>query len=168
MKRIFLIFILITSTASSNNQDFINKIAICSKKIQKEYDLKNKIPTKLVVAQAIIESNWGRSRFALEGNNYFGMRTWDLTKEHLKPRKNKDSKFGLLIYKDTCSSVKDYIENINTSKQYEQLRKVRIIELKLWNNVDPKVLAKHLQNYSEERNLYVRKIIKQIDSITFD
>ena len=31
------------------------------------------IPIKLVMAQAIIESGWGSSRFARDGNNYFGI-----------------------------------------------------------------------------------------------
>ena len=36
------------------------------------------IPHDLVIAQGIVESDWGRSRFALEGNAIFGIRTYDL------------------------------------------------------------------------------------------
>lgn len=168
MRYLFFLLFVFTFSAHSSNQKFIDTIALCSSKIQKNYDIENKIPSKLIIAQAIIESNWGKSRFAIDGNNYFGMRTWDLSQEHLKPKKNKDSKFGLKVYKDVCSSVKDYIDNINTSLQYEDLRRARIIELKLWSRVDPTVLARYLQNYSEEREVYVDKIINQIKKISID
>ena len=34
----------------------------------------DRIPINLVIAQAIHESNWGKSRFAVEGNNLFGIK----------------------------------------------------------------------------------------------
>ena len=149
----------------AQNSNFINNIVECSEGIQSSYSLDDKIPIKLIVAQAIIESNWGKSRFAVEGNNYFGMRTWDLSREHLKPKLNQDSKFGLLVYSDLCSSVEDYIDNLNTSDKYSQLRRVRTIELTLWNKVSALALAKQLENYSEEREVYIDKIINQIENI---
>ncbi len=149
----------------AQNSNFINNIVECSESIQSSYSLDDKIPIKLIVAQAIIESNWGKSRFAVEGNNYFGMRTWDLSREHLKPKLNQDSKFGLLVYSDLCSSVEDYIDNLNTSDKYSQLRRVRTIELTLWNKVSALALAKQLENYSEEREVYIDKIINQIEDI---
>tara|TARA_Y100001970_G_C14249899_1_gene871051 strand:+ start:4384 stop:4860 length:477 start_codon:yes stop_codon:yes gene_type:complete len=149
----------------AQNSNFINNIVECSESIQSSYSLDDKIPIKLIVAQAIIESNWGKSRFAVEGNNYFGMRTWDLSREHLKPKLNQDSKFGLLVYSDLCSSVEDYIDNLNTSDKYSQLRRVRTIELTLWNKVSALALAKQLENYSEEREVYIDKIINQIENI---
>jgi len=36
----------------------------------------NKIPISMILAQAIIESGWGSSRFAKEGNALFGEWTW--------------------------------------------------------------------------------------------
>ena len=149
----------------AQNSNFINNIVECSESIQSSYSLDDKIPIKLIVAQAIIESNWGKSRFAVEGNNYFGMRTWDLSREHLKPKLNQDSKFGLLVYSDLCSSVEDYIDNLNTSDKYSQLRRVRTIELTLWNKVSALALAKQLENYSEEREVYIDKVVNQIENI---
>ncbi len=165
MKWLFLSLLFIPSFLFAQNLNFINNIVECSDSIQTSYSLDNKIPKELIVAQAIIESNWGKSRFAVEGNNYFGMRTWDLTREHLKPKENPDSKFGLLVYSDLCSSVEDYIKNLNTSDKYSQLRRIRTIELTLWGKVSALALAKQLENYSEERELYIRKIINQIKNI---
>ena len=46
----------------------------------------HRIPITLVQAQAIQESDWGRSRFATEGNNFFGMKEFDLTEPHMKAK----------------------------------------------------------------------------------
>ena len=37
----------------------------------------HQIFNELIIAQAVIETGWGKSRFANEGNNLFGIRTWD-------------------------------------------------------------------------------------------
>ena len=34
------------------------------------------IPVSLAIAQAAVESGWGTSRFALEGNALYGQWTW--------------------------------------------------------------------------------------------
>ena len=164
----FLLLISFNLNAKTSNEKFIDKVAKCSNSIQANYLIEEKVPLKLVVAQAILESNWGKSRFAKEGNNFFGMRTWDLNKEHMKPKSNTDSKLGLDVYPNLCASVKDYLENINTSEKYYELRRVRSIELSLWDSVDPVVLARFLGNYSEEGKLYTQKVINQIDSLNID
>ena len=162
---ILIFFLFLTQSIFASNLIFIEKVSSCSDKIQDGIDLIKKIPKKLIVAQAIMESNWGRSRFAKEGNNYFGMRTWDLTKPHMKPKLKKESTFGLVIYPNMCASVEDYIYNLNVSGKYSELRKARMIEVKLWNSVDPIVLAKYLGSYSEEGPTYVKKIINQIRNL---
>lgn len=40
------------------------------------------ILASLVLAQAALESGWGTSRFALDGNNLFGTRTYDAPPMH--------------------------------------------------------------------------------------
>jgi len=52
---------------------------------------------------------------------------------------------------------------LNNSEKYQNLRNIRDLEIKLWGKVDPKVLAKGLVNYSEEKNKYIRKVIKKIE-----
>lgn len=54
----------------SQNKDFINKVkdgAISGWK-------KHKILPSISIAQAILESDWGRSKLAVEGNNLFGIK----------------------------------------------------------------------------------------------
>ena len=71
---------------------------------------------------AVLETGYGKSRFALEGNNLFGIRTWEPTTPQLKPLGNPDVKWGVKAYKTKCSSVKDMVNNINTHHAYELFR----------------------------------------------
>ncbi|MEC1154047.1 glucosaminidase domain-containing protein [Cytobacillus horneckiae] len=50
--------------------DFISLIAPYAQKIAKQYN----ILASLIIAQAIHESNWGKSKLAIEGNNLFGIK----------------------------------------------------------------------------------------------
>ena len=76
-----------------------------------------------------IESGWGTSRFSVEGNNLFGIRTWDLKSDHMKPKEVKDAKFGLKKYATKCDSVKDMIRNLNTHTAYTDFRVERSNQL---------------------------------------
>ena len=60
----FLLLISFNLNAKTSNEKFIDKVAKCSNSIQANYLIEEKVPLKLVVAQAILESNWGKSRFA--------------------------------------------------------------------------------------------------------
>ena len=163
MKLFFLIYLLLCfQVFSISKDDFKSLIINCSDKIQKNFTPFEYVPSELVLAQAILESNWGNSRFAKEGNNYFGMRTWDPSKKQIKPLKRPNADFGLIVYSSACESVKDYISNLNNSDQYESFRKIRELEIKLWGKADPKVLAKGLGNYSEEKGEYINKVIDKI------
>ena len=146
----------------SGNKDFIQLIESCSNKIQKNSKKYELIPIELVLSQSILESNWGKSRFAIEGNNFFGMRTWDPDRPQLKPLENPDADFGLVVYESACDSISDYIYNLNTSDKYKTLRKIRKIELALWGKIDSVRLADGLQRYSEQGNLYIDKVKEKI------
>ncbi len=53
-----------------SNQKFIKKIATAAKGYYKKY----KILPSLTIAQAILESGWGKSKLAKDCHNYFGMK----------------------------------------------------------------------------------------------
>ena len=77
-----------------------------------------------------VESAWGTSRFAKEGNNLFGVRTWDLTSPHMKPLAIPDAKFGLKKYATKCKSIKDTINILNNHPAYEKFREERVKQIK--------------------------------------
>jgi len=85
-----------------------------------------RIPSGLIVAMAGIESGWGTSRFANEGNALFGVRTWSLdTVPHMKPKAIPDANFGVKKYKTKCQSVKDVVRILNSHPAYKEFRKER-------------------------------------------
>ena len=85
-------------------------------------DRSSRVPTSIIIAMAGIESNFGTSRFAVEGNALFGVRTWDLETPHMKPLENLDASFGVKKYETKCDSVKDMIRILNTHPAYEKFR----------------------------------------------
>ncbi|SVD15173.1 uncharacterized protein METZ01_LOCUS368027, partial [marine metagenome] len=90
----------------------------------------DRIPTSIIIAMAGVESAWGKSRFAVDGNNLFGIRTWDLNLPHLKPKDIPDAKFGVKMYETKCDSVKDMINILNNHPAYEDFRIERAKQLK--------------------------------------
>lgn len=54
----------------SQQQEFINKIAPAAVEDMK----KNRVPASLTIAQAILESNWGKSGLTAKANNLFGIK----------------------------------------------------------------------------------------------
>ena len=83
-----------------------------------------------------IESAWGKSRFAEEGNALFGVRTWDLKgTPHRKALGNMDASWGVKKYKTKGQSVKDMIRILNTHPAYKKFRQQRLKQLEEgeWN-----------------------------------
>ena len=83
-----------------------------------------------------IESAWGTSRFATEGNALFGVRTWSPdTVPHMKALGNPDANWGVKKYKTKCESIKDMIRILNTHPAYEKFRVEREQQLETgkWN-----------------------------------
>ena len=119
----------------NNANSFIDATGKCVEYLNFTTDRSSRVPTSIIIAMAGIESGYGTSRFAIEGNNLFGIRTWDLTTDHMKPKDVPDAKFGLKKYATKCDSVKDMIRNLNTHTAYTKFREERKNQLKKgsWN-----------------------------------
>jgi Bax protein len=99
-------------------------------------DKDKRVPISIIIAMAGIESAWGTSRFATEGNALFGVRTWSLdTVPHMKALGNPDASWGVKKYKTKCQSVKDMIRILNTHPAYEKFRieRQKQLETGKWN-----------------------------------
>lgn len=83
----------------------------------------DEIPPSLALAQAIVESGWGTSRFALEGNALFGQRTWSREALSIVPERNRGVRVKAFI--DLMDSVRAYMHNLNTHAAYAGLRAER-------------------------------------------
>ena len=91
-----------------------------------EVPLENRVPRELIIAQAAIETGWGKSRFANEGNNLFGIRTWNKDVPYLLPIPWTEwPGWGVKVFETKCDSVAHYIRMINEVFAYQELREVR-------------------------------------------
>ena len=108
----------------ANNQTFINSVGQCVNYIYNTTTDVIPVNFEVLLAQAALESGWGNSRFALEGKNLFGIRTYDLTEPHMLPS-NNPKKWGVRVYMHECDSVQHYIDILNNGKAYEKYRELR-------------------------------------------
>ena len=92
--------------------DFVNLTTPPSKRIHRD----------IIVAMAVIESAYGTSRFAVKGNNLFGIRTWDKSVAQMKPRENPNAIWGVKTYITKCKSVQDMISILNRLEVYKDFR----------------------------------------------
>lgn len=116
------------------------------------------IPASLVLAQAANESAWGMSRFATQGNNYFGQ--WCFRKGcGLVPEsRDSDADHEVRKFNDARESVFAYIDNLNTNPAYKQLRASRA-QLREENDIITGLaLSQGLQHYSERGQAYIEEI----------
>ncbi|NKB56942.1 MAG: hypothetical protein GKS00_11455 [Alphaproteobacteria bacterium] len=127
------------------------------------------IPTSLVLAQAALESGWGTSRFVLDGNNLFGMRTYDDDTPGLKPAAARG--FKVMRFKSLGESVAAYMRNLNTHRAYRQLREARAAIRSTGKQPAGPDLAAWLTNYSEIPEKYgqmLRSLIAREKLAPFD
>jgi flagellum-specific peptidoglycan hydrolase FlgJ len=142
-----------------NNDEFVISLKKCISYLNFEIPTRNHINTELIVAQAIVESNYGTSRFAIDGNNLFGIRVW--SKEGMLPYKQPDSiEWRVRVFKNKCESVRYYIEILNTKQVYTEFRKARDMSF----NRDPIKMAKALDSFStnKEYEKHVIEVIKKL------
>ena len=107
-----------------NNQTFINSVGACVNYIYNTTTDIYPVNLEILLAQAALESGWGNSRFALEGKNLFGVRTYDLREPHMLPS-NNPKKWGVRVYMHECDSVQHYIDIINNGSAYDKYRELR-------------------------------------------
>ena len=142
-----------------NNKEFVESLKKCIAYLNFEIPTRNQINTELIIAQAIVESNYGTSRFAIEGNNLFGIRVW--SKEGMLPYRQPDHiEWRVRVFKNKCESVKYYIEILNTKQVYAEFRKARDMSF----NKDPIKMAKALDSFStnKEYEKHVIEVIKKL------
>lgn len=118
----------------------------------------NTVPTSLALAQAANESAWGTSRFAQEGNNYFGQWCFQpgcglVPKSRAAGKTHEVAKFS-----SPAESVKAYIDNLNRNSAYESLRSIRARRAEKNDSYSGIDLAAGLVKYSERGQDYVSEI----------
>jgi len=144
----------------TNNNEFIEDVRACTVHLNSMYMEHERVPVDLVIAQSIHESEWGRSRFAVEGNNLLGIRTFDPADDQLKPLNKPNASWGLRIFETKCESISYYIELLNYNHHYSDFREERLMQYSS-DLVDLEKLASTLAIYAEDV-YYTQKIIQTI------
>ena len=141
-----------------NNQTFINSTVKCVDYIYNTTTDIFPVNLELLLAQAALESAWGNSRFALEGKNLFGIRTYDLREPHMLPS-NKPKKWGVKVYEHECDSVQHYINILNNGTKFEKYRELRDNDI-----TDSMLLVETLGAYASDKDYFpkVKRIIKML------
>jgi uncharacterized FlgJ-related protein len=106
----------------SDKATFLTATGKCVEYLNYTTDRLSRVPTSIIIAMAGVESGWGTSRFATEGNALFGVRTWDKNTPRMKAKGNPDASWGVKKYKTKCQSVKDMIAILNRHPAYKEFR----------------------------------------------
>ena len=111
------------------------------------------LPNSIVLAQAAVESGWGQSRFFLQGNNLFGVWSFNSNEPRIAASRTRNSKrIYLRAYQNLSRSIMHYFEILGSAYAYRGLRKARL------EKTDPFELLPHLKNFSERRTAYTNQL----------
>ena len=166
--------ILNRSNNTKTEKDWLNKkfrqYGVVKKDITTLNIRMDEIPVSLAIAQAAIETGWGTSRFAIEGNALFGQ--WTYSGEGIKPAAaDKDTKHKIMTFNVLKASVRAYQRNLNTHSSYKEFRKARAIQRDNDEKLNSIELANYLDQYAETGSDYIKilkKIINQNNLKDFD
>ena len=142
----------------TNNQQFLDNVVQCVDYIYHTTTDIYPVNLELLLAQAALESGWGNSRFALEGHNLFGIRTYDLKEPHMLPS-NNPKKWGVKVYMHECDSVMNYINILNNGSAFGKYRELREDGID-----DPFILVETLDAYASDKDYFskIKSILRKI------
>ncbi|MCK5780345.1 MAG: glucosaminidase domain-containing protein [Psychrilyobacter sp.] len=143
--------------------DLYKKYRVEDKNITTLYKKMKPAPISILLAQSSIESAWGTSRMFKAANNVFGVWSIDPNESRIKSgAKRGDRQIYLKKYPTLKGSIEDYMHLLARQKAYSGFR------AKLQITTNYKTLSKELINYSEQREVYTKKLIDTISYNKFD
>jgi Bax protein len=116
------------------------------------------IPPSLVLAQAASESAWGTSRFAQEGNNYFGQWCFVPGCGFVPSRRRSTASHEVKSFNNVEEAVHAYFMNLNTFASYQYLRVIRQQLRNKEQPIDGISLSEGLGSYSERGDAYIKEL----------
>ena len=151
--------------AISNNELNDNQLNDLAKKYRVETPSKEELlkvidilPPSLVLAQAANESDWGRSRFAKDFNNYFGIWCFSKGCGVIPKDRDEDATHEVASFNSIEDCIDYYVLNINRSYAYEDLRLMRKNQRESLQPITGTLLAQGLGNYAFPGDEYIESI----------
>ena len=158
-----------------NDVQFVRALHKCIDYINFSLTYDKRVPYEMIIAQAALESGWGNSRFANEGNNLFGIRTWNKDTEHMIPLGVKKwPGWGVRVFATKCESVKEYVRILNDHPAYKKFREKRKEMLDNRGEMDSLILIRFIDKFSTTSDydkrvaLIIKKIRKLEDKFASD
>ena len=125
------------------------------------------IPVALALAQAAVESGWGTSRFAQQGNALFGQWAWTES-AGMRPLAASNERAVVRSFGSLLESVRAYMHNLNTHQNYKRFRDARYRLKPKAEEAKASRLAVYLDSYAEIGQAYVKKLLAVMSSNNFD
>ena len=125
------------------------------------------VPPSLALAQAAIESGWGTSRFAREGNALFGQRVYG-EGGGIVPALLRAPAFRVRAFDDIVAAVDAYALNLNSNAAHAAFRKRRAQLRWKGQPLDGDALAATLTAYSERGADYTAQVLAVIRANALD
>lgn len=125
------------------------------------------IPPALALVQSALESAWGTSRFATEGNNFFGQWCYKKGCGIVPAQRVSGKSHEVKKFTSAQQSIHEYFMNVNTNGAYKKLRDIRANLRKAGSDVmsdnNAKSLANGLDKYSELGVEYVDRVQSMVN-----
>ncbi|MAZ89472.1 MAG: hypothetical protein CL693_17710 [Cellvibrionaceae bacterium] len=123
----------------------------------------DEVPASMILAQAAIESAWGRSRFAKQANNYFGQWCFaegcGIVPKHRNPGANHE----VAKFESLDDAIAAYLRNINSHPAYAEVRQRRDQTRRLEQPLNSLEMIKGLEQYSARGQDYISELKSMIE-----
>ena len=116
------------------------------------------VPVSLALAQAANESAWGTSRFAQEGNNFFGQWCFKKGCGIVPGSRDTGKNHEVATFDSPAASVESYMLNLNRHDAYKPLRDIRSQIRVRQEPVTGIKLTHGLNRYSERGEEYGKEL----------
>ena len=122
------------------------------------------IPESMALAQAALESGWGTSRFAQQGNNLFGIWCYEPGCGIVPRHRPQGAEYEVAAYRTPRDAFRAYSRNLNSNPAYESMWLIRQQLRRDGEVISGLLLADGLYRYSQEQWAYVEKVKSVIRS----
>jgi uncharacterized FlgJ-related protein len=130
---IFLLLLLLFSGSLSAHREFSRQeYRLKYEQIAMNHQMEYRIPSSIIIAQGILESNSGNSVLAKKANNHFGIKchdTWNGEKIYMDDDASNEC---FRSYSSVEESYKDHSEFLTNGKRYQFLFTYSIDDYKNW------------------------------------
>jgi Bax protein len=122
----------------------------------------DELPPSMVLAQAAMESAWGTSRFARQGNNFFGQWCFSPGCGLVPKRRAKGARHEVAKFADPQKAVSAYFRNINSHPAYTNVRRLRAKLRSKGTGLRGDVIVAGLEDYSARGEAYIEELRSMI------